>query len=330
MKTRAQPDCIPIALMLLAVSAMAGEGSEPPAPVVDESGMEVVLVTGEQPGPSLWKVTSGDHVLWILGEVMPLPRHMKWRSKRFEQLLRESQEVLIDDSDNVPAPANQREWLAVYDVGELPAGQTLQQLVSPAMYARAKALQKKFRTKDIDALPPWAAKSRLYYSAVRAMGLVEFNASEAAEKLAKKSKVRITTIAFKPAFAQYIGYLRTAPGDLCLSPVVDILEDGGSGIRRLANAWSIGDIDQLRQLVPAHAYVSESWRAGRLSVCQYGGPQRAEEYFAKRSTAWLQESERVLRDNHSTMAIMPMGWLVAPDGYVAQLRARGYEVAEPE
>lgn len=34
--------------------------------------MEVVLVTRGQPGPALWRVTSGHHTLWILGEVSPL------------------------------------------------------------------------------------------------------------------------------------------------------------------------------------------------------------------------------------------------------------------
>ena len=46
--------------------------------------------------------------------------------------------------------------------------------------------------------------------------------------------------------------------------------------------------------------------------------------------AWHAEIERVLRDNSSTMAVMPIGWLLDPKGYVAQLRARGYEVVEPE
>ena len=45
----------------------------------------LILVTGQQPGPGLWKVThpsaGHDHVLWILGSYGPLPRKMQWRSK---------------------------------------------------------------------------------------------------------------------------------------------------------------------------------------------------------------------------------------------------------
>ena len=53
---------------------------------------------GAQPGPALWKVSSGDRELWILGEVAPLPRKVKWKSKQFEDLLAGSQEVILHDT----------------------------------------------------------------------------------------------------------------------------------------------------------------------------------------------------------------------------------------
>ena len=83
-----------LAALLLAGDAVADQyvADAPP------EDLEVVLVTGEQPGPGLWKVSSGDHVLWILGEVAPQPGKVKWRSKRFEALLDQSQEVLLDFS----------------------------------------------------------------------------------------------------------------------------------------------------------------------------------------------------------------------------------------
>jgi hypothetical protein len=38
-----------------------------------------VVVSGAQPGPGLWKVAKGDHVMWVLGTQSPLPKHMQWR-----------------------------------------------------------------------------------------------------------------------------------------------------------------------------------------------------------------------------------------------------------
>jgi hypothetical protein len=61
----------------------------------------------------------------------------------------------------------------------------------------------------------------------------------------------------------------------------------------------------------------------------YGGEQRANEFVTRRTEAWLSIAERALRENKSTMAVVPMAELFAPDGYLAGLRARGYKVVEP-
>src|ERR1700690_175397 len=57
--------------------------------------LEQINVVGERPGPRLWKVTKGDHVLWLLGTLNHLPRRMTWRSGEVESALGESQELLI-------------------------------------------------------------------------------------------------------------------------------------------------------------------------------------------------------------------------------------------
>lgn len=44
---------------------------------------------------------------------------------------------------------------------------------------------------------------------------------------------------------------------------------------------------------------------------------------------WLQAARRALEANRSTFAILPMSQLFDPDGYVAKLRAEGYDVVEP-
>src|SRR5215831_2532541 len=33
----------------------------------ERTGPEEILVTGEQPGPGLWKIVKGDHAIWVLG-----------------------------------------------------------------------------------------------------------------------------------------------------------------------------------------------------------------------------------------------------------------------
>jgi len=116
----------------------------------------------------------------------------------------------------------------------------------------------------------------------------------------------------------------------CLERQLAISADGGSGLQRLANAWSIGDIDELRQLVPSYAVANESHQPGKCMVAQFGSEQRANDFVARRTESWLKEAERTLRENRSTMAVVPMAELFAPDGYLAGLRSKGYEVVEPQ
>jgi hypothetical protein len=59
---------------------------------LDELG-EVVVV-GRLPGPPLWKISKGEHVLWILPLIDAYPKKMEWESARVEALIAQSQEYI--------------------------------------------------------------------------------------------------------------------------------------------------------------------------------------------------------------------------------------------
>jgi hypothetical protein len=59
-----------------------------PQPAAPLEELDTVLVTGIRPGPALWKVSKGDHVLWILGTYSPMPKKMTWNSAAAEMHLR--------------------------------------------------------------------------------------------------------------------------------------------------------------------------------------------------------------------------------------------------
>jgi hypothetical protein len=61
----------------LAVSTAAPRAAEAAGPA---DPMPEVLISGERPGPGMWHVSSGNHTLWILATLVPLPRQMTWRS----------------------------------------------------------------------------------------------------------------------------------------------------------------------------------------------------------------------------------------------------------
>ena len=80
-------------LMAPAVAALAADVPEPAA-ARPETTLQTVLVRGHQPGPGLWRVSKGDHTLWILGTLGPLPAGMTWQSGEVEATIAASQQVL--------------------------------------------------------------------------------------------------------------------------------------------------------------------------------------------------------------------------------------------
>jgi hypothetical protein len=66
------PGAAMAALCLLGFPVLAQE---------DPGDMEVVLVTGEQPGPGLWKVSRDGHVMWVFGTIGEVPDTIAWRTK---------------------------------------------------------------------------------------------------------------------------------------------------------------------------------------------------------------------------------------------------------
>ena len=309
------------ALTFLAEPALTQESAE--------EDLDVIVVTGEQPGPGLWKVTSGGHVLWILGEVSPYPRKVKWRPGEFDRLLQSSQELIIDFSGYWQL--DEYENAAYTRAEKLPLGLTLKDVIAPTLHVRVEATARRFGATGLERLRPFSVTNRLVENAMKKLDLAGFSARFAADELARKRDVKITYFgAPEPPFEVRLKNWQDASNERCLERLVDAIEDGGNGVRRLANAWSVGDIQALRRLVPAYSFSRDGFRAGSCTAAMRGGERQSHADKLFRTKSWVDEAERALRENRSTMAVVLMSEIFSPDGYLAGLRARGHAVVEPE
>jgi hypothetical protein len=328
--SRARLSFIPsLASLLLSSAALsAGSAGVDLRMETAEPDLEVVVVTGEQPGPGLWKVTSGDNVLWILGEVSPFTRRVRWRPKEFDTLLHDSQELLLDFSGYWEAD---RSAMATYRRAEkLPKGTTLKDVISPELHARVEATAKIFGATSLEELHPFAATNRIVKSALTSLDMSAFSARFAAEAMAKKWNVRTTYYwAPEPTVEERLRTWQQPANVACLAQLVDVIGDGGDGVKLLANAWAVGDIEGMRDLVPRYSFSRDGFRTGKCAAAMRGGEQQARDYTALRQKGWVSEAERVLKGNRRTVAVVLMSELFAPDGYLALLRARGYKITEP-
>lgn len=160
---------------LLMTPAMATDVANIPEPAVSRpvATLQTVLVHGNQPGPGLWRVSKGDHTLWILGTLVPIPAGMTWRSGEVEATIAASQEVLGKGRATPDigvgamlkmaslAPAAMR---SQYNPGKA----TLESVVGPPLHARWTIAKERYAvsTNEFERLRPMYASQELYWKAV--------------------------------------------------------------------------------------------------------------------------------------------------------------------
>ena len=311
-----------------------------PLPAGADDALEEVLVTGQQPGPGLWKVTRpGDphgHVMWILGNYSPLPKRMTWRSTELANMLAASQAVLAPVSVSASAgPLGGITLLpSLIGVRSNPDDKRLQDVVPADLYARWLPLKARYLGKNegVEDWRPIFAAQELYRAALKKNDLVPYDGVwPAVEKLARKARVPITEpgieLKVEKARAAIKEFKSTPFADLeCFSRTLQRLESDLELMRERANAWAVGDVARLRKLAPierASACIGVMLESSFMQQRGFG------DVLERARDAWVAAAEQSLASNESTVAVLSVDEILKPDGYVAQLKNRGYVVTDP-
>lgn len=300
--------------------------------------LDTVVVTGAQPGPGMWKVSKGDHTLWILGTLSPLPRRIQWDSANVQEVIAESQEVL--ESPGVKVSTNQGMFRTLlllpllFKARKNPDGKTLQQLLPAGQYARWQLLKQRYigRDRGIEKWRPVFAALELYNKAIERSGMTHGGiVSPVIDKAVKqgKPKVTATTVAIKldnPKAAVKAFSGESLNDQDCFNRTLDRIEgDLGTMIAR-ANAWATGDIDTLRTLPYRNQFTACSAAFAEADIVRTLGYDDLDKRMER---TWIAAAEAALATNASTFATLPISQLLQPEGYLAKLRAKGYEIDAP-
>lgn len=300
--------------------------------------LDTVVVTGVQPGPGMWKVSKGDHVMWVLGTLSPLPKKMTWRSQDAGEVIARSQEMLDVPYATIDADVGFFRRLALLPsllgARKNPGDATLQEVLPADLYARWKVLKEKYIGRDSSAEKwrPIFAAYELYSAALRKSGLTDASVVAATvRKQAKKHDVKLTRPSIRVTVADpkaAIKDFRAAPLDdiECFRKTMDHLETDLASMTARANAWAIGDVEALRAL-PYSNQFETCWKA--LTEASFARKRGLDDTEQRVKQAWLDAAETALTNNQTTFAVLPITQLLKPDGYLARLQARGYLVEAP-
>lgn len=314
----------------------APEAEAPLPPGAQE--LESIVVTGRQPGPGLWKVRKGDHVLWILGVQSPLPKRMEWDSANVERRIAESQEVLTSPYATIDADVGFFRGLmllpSMLKARRNPDGKTLRELVTPEQYARWTVLKARYigGDRDVEEWRPLFAAQELYRKAIARTGLTDSSVvMDLVRRTAKHGGVPVVdpkiVVKIPDPKSALKEFSRTTLDDTqCFAKTLERIEaDLGTMVVR-ANAWAEGDIETLR----ANTHPTQ-WAA--CSAAMTGNAIARKAGFADIETRvrakWMETAEAALARNASTFATLPAGEMFSADGYLARLAAKGYVIEEP-
>lgn len=326
----------------LAFPAMAQSANlSAPAQRIDSEGvleLETMVVTGAQPGPGMWKVSKGDHGLWVLGTLSPLPSGISWKSDEVRSVLEQAEQVLGSPGLVVDADIGVFKGLmllpSALKAGKNLDGKTLKDVLPADVYARWAALKPGYfgRDKGIEKKRPILVANELYEAANRKAGLGQKPViTPVIDEVLKRRVMKITPTTLKIMIddpkAAIKDFTREGVNDLeCFRTALDRVEKDIPAMVDRANAWSVGDLDALRAL-PSEKQAGACMAA--FASGEFARKRGMSDVEAQVRTQWLETAEEALRKNRVTFAILPIAELLKSDGYLSYLQAKGYQVEAP-
>lgn len=330
---RFKSTCCTLLLALSGTTASAQEIEQPA--IVDH---EAVVVSGVVAGPGLWTVRKDGHVMHVMATLSPLPRRMQWESAGVESVLAASTQVLLPPSFTLdPGVGMFRGLLLVPSAMKArrnPDGRSLQQSLPPELYARWTPLKQRYLGNDrgVEQRRPIVAAHELYEAALRSAGLSQDDpVDKAVRRLAKRHDVPLRAVNFRLEIADAKATLRelrdTPLEDVdCFERTIGRIETDLAWMRQRASAWARGDVAAMVAL----PYESQS-RACMRALSDTTLAQRlgAGDLQARLRQQWLDAAEDAVAAHRVSFAMLPLSLVIAPDGYLARLRERGYVVEPP-
>ncbi|MCF6319698.1 MAG: TraB/GumN family protein [Proteobacteria bacterium] len=299
--------------------------------------IEEVIAYGIRPGPELWKVSSGENVLWILGTLSPLPKKMRWQSSLVEAVIEDSQALLLPPSISFKFGFFQGLSLAKNAIGikKNPEKKKLIDIVPKNDYVRWLLLKKKYlgRDRGVEKVRPIFAADKLFEHAIKQIGLTrDTKVVKKIRKLAKKNKL----VNIKPTIALDIKepksalkkFKKTQISDLeCFRKTLDRLEGDLSTMRLRAIAWANGDVSKIKEITFPNQNQS---CASAILDNNIAKDMDMADIRQRLRHVWLDSAKKALLENRSTFAILPMHTLLAENSVLLELEEAGYTVDVPK
>lgn len=304
-----------IAALCLTAPARAA----PPAALEDPEARVVqeLVVRGALPGPAWWRVERGGSVVYVLGlPDEPLPKGLAWDQSVLQRRLMASGQVIAPvrftaGLGDIPALLRLRRELK----SRQPLEETLPEpLKSRFAAARARLGRPASRYAGWDAL---FASQQIADDFYKSAETTREEPLAAIRKAAGRQRVPV-----RPAGTYKVMSLlepavsRQTPeiGQACLGDALDEVDRGAEGLRAAGAAWAKGDVS---------AVVTGPRGFARCLLLLSGGAS----FWRRNVEIEVQAISAALQRPGQAVAVLSLRSLVAEDGVLSQLKARGFSVS---
>lgn len=307
-----------LAGLVLAAVAVAGGAN---AQVIDDpqaNVVEALVVSAKLPGPAWWRVTDADTTIYVLGTPNALPKGMAWDKSVLEHRL-----------DGAFAVITPPEWRA--GVTDLPGLLKLRKRLkgdaawaerSPALAARVRRAWAAAEPKNPDGWKEWKPLIIALQLGGKANRKAEIQGAEpdkTIKALARKHKAKPRAAQVHKAMPMLKALVREhtdEAGLVCLAETLDTIEAGPAAARASAEAWAQGRVK---------AALAGPRSAERCELLLPGVSEAMRQSLDEEAEALA----GLLKTPGHAVAIYSMRGLVAENGVLDKLRARGITVRTP-
>lgn len=307
--------------IVMGLALAAAIGSLASAQAIDDPEANVVdalVISARQPGPAWWRVSDGDTTIYILGAPQSLPKGMAWDRSVLERRL--------DGAFALLTPPQWRAGLtdipAMLKLARSLRGDGAWAASEPALAARTRRAWAAAEPKNPEGWKKWKplfVGLRLAGANSKQARMDTGEPDKAIERLARSRGVKVRSAASHKAMPMLKGVVRGHNEDAgltCLSEILDLTDRGAAPIRASAEAWAQGRVKDAL--------------AGPRGAerCELALPGVSE---AKRQSVdeEVDALTNLLKTPGHAVAYYPMRALVAENGVLAKLRARGITVRTP-
>jgi uncharacterized protein len=260
-----------------------------------------------------WKATRGQGAVYLVGSVHMLTSDFYPLAPSLDAAFKDS-DLLVEEADlnEMLSPNTQ---FAMLSKGMLPAGQTIDQVVSPATLALIK--QHTGGALPIEALmqfKPWFLAMTLEALEWQAAG---FDASLGLDKhffdraqVDGKATQGLETTDFQ--ISLFDGMTKDQQ-DRFLADTLKGVAKEKAAVTKLTGAWKNGDVATIERLVMEDVK---------------SDPVMYDRLLVSRNRNWMPKVEALFSRPRRAFVVVGAAHLVGPDGLVAMLKAKGYTVVQ--